>query len=213
MVSLTKFVILEFNGVKTETEPHTRDVFVIIPLRMTSEDYFKHKDYLMDCFRVVHDNLRLHETFLTLINLNIIIQVEIKEREENNMYIPEVKEIIHRKSKRGELFTVKWSDNTSTPVKLAEGEQSDVYTAFLYSIGKKLFSNKGDGRKFVQEKKRIFEDRVAKISAEKAHKRRQMAILQSLESEDFEDISDEIYTEMFVAPCMVSKELFKKNKK
>ena len=41
------------------------------------------------------------------------------------MNIPEVKEIIHRKSKRGEFFTVVWSDNVKTTVKLMEGEKSD----------------------------------------------------------------------------------------
>lgn len=47
------------------------------------------------------------------------------------MYIPEVKEIVHRESKRGEFFTVIWKDNTQTTVKLMGGDTSDEYTAFL----------------------------------------------------------------------------------
>lgn len=122
-----------------------------------------------------------------------------------------VKEIIHRKSKRGEFFTVVWSDNVQTTVKLAEGEQSDDYTAFLYAMGKRMFGDKGEGRKFVKEKKKVFEDRMAKRSAEKAQQRKQQALKQSLEAEDLPDISQQVYGEMFVAPCLISKSVFRRN--
>ena len=127
------------------------------------------------------------------------------------MYVPEVEEIIHRKSERGEFFTVKWSDKTTTTVKLCEGEQSDEYTAYLYALGKKLFSNKGKARAYVKEKKKVFEDRVAKKSEENRRHREQQAAQQALGAV-FEDIADEVYYTGFVAPCMVSKSVFKKNK-
>ena len=128
------------------------------------------------------------------------------------MYIPEVKEIRHTTSKRGEFFTVIWTDTTETTVKLMEGDTSDEYTAYLYALGKKLFENKGEGRKFVKEKKKVFEDRMAKKSAEKQRQRRQQAIRQSLEAEDVLDISEQVYDAMFVAPCLVSRSVFKRNK-
>ena len=127
------------------------------------------------------------------------------------MYVSEVEEIIHRKSKRGEFFTVKWSDKTTTTVKLCEGEQSDEYTAYLYALGKKLFGNKGKARAYVKEKKKVFEDRVAKKSEENRRHREQQAAQQALNAV-FEDIADEVYYTGFVAPCMVSKSVFKKNK-
>ena len=126
------------------------------------------------------------------------------------MYVPEVEEIIHRKSERGEFFTVKWSDKTTTTVKLCEGEQSDEYTAYLYALGKKLFDNKGKARAYVKEKKKVFEDRVAKKSEENRRRREQQALEQSLKAE-IDDISDEVYYGGFVAPCMVSKAVFKRN--
>ena len=113
------------------------------------------------------------------------------------MYIPEVKEIVHRESRRGEFFTVIWKDNTQTTVKLMEGETSDEYTAFLYALGKKMFGNKGEARKFVKEKKQVFEDRMAKKSAEKARQRKLQAIQQSLDAEDLEDISDNVQNSSF----------------
>lgn len=127
------------------------------------------------------------------------------------MYIPEVKEIIHKKSNRGEFFTVVWVDNTTTTVKLMEGETSDEYTAFMYALGKKIFDNKGEARAFIRGKKKVFEDRLAKKSAEKAEKRRQHALQQSLEAENTPDISGQVYAEMFVAPCLISKTVFRRN--
>lgn len=128
------------------------------------------------------------------------------------MYVPEVKEIRHTKSKRGEFFTVIWRDETQTTVKLMEGETSDEYTAYLYALGKKIFENKGEGRKFVKEKKKVFEDRMAKRSAEKARQRKQQALKQSLEAEELPNISQQVYGEMFVAPCLISKAVFRRNR-
>ena len=130
-----------------------------------------------------------------------------------NLRIPEVKKIIHRQSnKKGEVFTVFWSDDTTTTVKLRDGETSDEYTAFLYALGKKMFENKGAGRKFVQQKKKVFEDEVEMKSAEKERQRRQKALEQSLEAEDIAEISGIVYNDMFVAPCLVSRAVFRKNK-
>lgn len=127
------------------------------------------------------------------------------------MFIPEVREIIHRESKRGEFFTVVWSDNVQTTVKLAEGENSDEYTAFLYALGKRMFENKGEARAYVRAKKRVFEDRMAKKSAMRAEYKKRMALQQSLKSENIPDISGVVYNEMFVAPCLVSKAVFRRN--
>lgn len=128
------------------------------------------------------------------------------------MYIPDVKEIRHTHSKRGEFFTVVWRDETTTTVKLAEGEQSDEYTAFLYAVGKKLFENKGVGRKLVRDKKKVFEERMAVKHAENQRKRREHALQQSLNAEPIADISQVVYGDMFVAPCLVSRAVFKRNK-
>lgn len=125
------------------------------------------------------------------------------------MYMPDVKEIIHRASNRGEFFTVKWSDNTSTTVKLREGEQSDEYTAFLYALGKKMFGDKGKARKFIQKKKNVFEDRVAERTAEKERMRQERAFQKALDSAD---IPSKVYEEMFVASGLISKSVFRKHK-
>lgn len=126
--------------------------------------------------------------------------------------VPDVKEIIHKKSKRGEFFTVVWSDNVQTTVKLAEGEKSDEYTAFLYALGKRMFENKGKARQYVSAKKKVFEDRVEQRRYEKVRKRKAMALQQSLEAEDVADISDIVYEDMFVAPCLVSRSVFRRHK-
>ena len=83
------------------------------------------------------------------------------------MYIPEVKEIIHRESLKGEFFTVVWSDDVQTTVRLAEGDESDEYLAFLYALGKRLFKDKGRARQFIRARKQVFENRVAKKIEEK----------------------------------------------
>ena len=125
------------------------------------------------------------------------------------MYMPDVREIIHRKSDRGEFFTVKWSDDTSTTVKLREGEQSDEYTAFLYAVGKKMFKDKGKARKYIRQKKNVFEDRVAEKTAEKERMRQERAFQKALDSVD---IPSKVYEEMFVASGLISKSVFRKHK-
>ena len=128
------------------------------------------------------------------------------------MYIPEVKEIIHRKSERGEIFTVVWCDETKTSVKLQEGDESDEYVAYLYALGKKMFANKGTARAFIREKKKVFEDRVAKISDMKKVQRRNMTLEQSLNAKDVGDISERVYEEMFVPAGMISRSVFRRNR-
>ena len=127
------------------------------------------------------------------------------------MYIPEVREIRHTKSKRGEFFTVVWKDSTETTVKRMDTDTSDEYEAYLYALGKKLFGNKGEARKFIKEKKSIFDDRVAKKQAESKRRRREMAIKQSLEAEEIADVSEQVYNDMFVAPCLISRVVFRRN--
>ena len=129
--------------------------------------------------------------------------------------VPNVVEIIHRKSNRGEFFTVVWEDDTKTTVKLREGDTSDEYVAFIFALGKKIFGDKGNARKFVREKKQNFEDRMVKKAHENAMKKKQdnfNKLMNSLEEDDFDDLENEIYSQMFVAPSMISKKLFKRNK-
>lgn len=142
------------------------------------------------------------------------VEIKIKESEDKNMFVPEVKKIIHRTSNRGEFFTVVWRDNTTTTVKLMEGEDSDDYTAFLYALGKKMFGDKGKGRAFVREKKEVFEEEVRQKSKEKQALRRRQAIQQSIdrECEDLSDLGEEVYGAMFVAPALIPKKMFKKNR-
>lgn len=128
------------------------------------------------------------------------------------MFIPEVREIIHRKSKRGEFFTVVWSDDVQTTVKLAEGEKSDEYTAFLYALGKRIFGNKGKARAYVKAGKEVFENRMEHRSYEKQRQRKAQALQRQLEAEDVADISGIVYKDMFVAPCLVSRAVFRRNR-
>lgn len=128
------------------------------------------------------NKIRVNLLVNTLMNDTHICAQGIK-KEEERMYIPEVAEIIHRTSNRGEFFTVKWKDNTTTTVKLAKGEESDEYTAFLYALGKKIFGDKGTARNFVRAKKQVFEDRMEQKSYEKQRKRKEQALRQSLEAE------------------------------
>ena len=212
---------IEFHGAKTHDGEVVGEVVVDVPLRVAKKD--------VHGIRILHDNIQSvldcligTRVALTLskVRVNLLVEtyslpehIEIKiGMEEEDMYIPEVKEIVHRESKRGEFFTVVWKDNTQTTVKLMEGDTSDEYTAFLYALGKKMFGNKGEARKFVKEKKQVFEDRMAKKSAEKARQRKLQAIQQSLDAEDLEDISDEVYCAGFVAPCMVSRAVFRRNR-
>lgn len=88
-------------------------------------------------------------------------------KEERDMYMPEVKEIIHSKSKKkGEVFTVKWTDYTETSVKLMEGDTSDEYVAFMYCMSIKMFGSKGACRQYIKDKKQVFEERVERRSEE-----------------------------------------------
>ena len=135
-----------------------------------------------------------------------------EERKTEEMRVPNVVKIVHRTSKRGEFFTVYWDDDTQTSVKRMEGEVSDDYTAFMFALGKKLFKNKGIARQFIAQKKQVFENEVARKQEKIKKQRAQQAMKQHYESmtEDY-DIQDEVYDGMFVAPCLVSKKLFKKN--
>lgn len=102
------------------------------------------------------------------------------------LYVPEVRKIIHRESKRGEFFTVEWEDKTQTTVKLAEGEISDDYTAYLYALGKKIYGDKGVARQYVRDKKKVFENEVALKTAERQRARKRQALQQSLDAENYE---------------------------
>lgn len=141
------------------------------------------------------------------------IKREPIKKEESKMYIPEVVEIIHRESKRGEMFTVVWKDETSTTVKLADGDVSDEYTAYLYALGKKLFKDKGEARAFIREKKKVFEDRVEQKRIAKERKLKAKQLQREMEESDVADISDLVYEDMFVAPALISRSVFRKNNK
>ena len=96
-----------------------------------------------------------------------------------------------------------------------EGDTSDDYTAFIFALGKKIFGDKGNGRKYVREKKQNFEDRMARKSHEKAMQRKAAQfnqLMNKFDEDDLDDIEDEIYGSMFVAPALISKQLFKRNK-
>lgn len=211
---------IEFHGCKTRPSPTYGEIEVDIPIKLPIDRQWV-ADHIMSYLDKFTQEL-IGRRCLTLqrIRCNLLVQLlepakPIKinlEMEENSMYIPEVNEIRHTKSKRGEFFTVIWKDNTQTTVKLMEGETSDEYTAYLYALGKKMFGDKGTARKFVREKKKIFEDRMAEKSAEKARQRKAKALQQSLEAEDVADISGIVYEDMFVAPCLVSRAVFRRNK-
>lgn len=129
-----------------------------------------------------------------------------------------VEKIIHRKSKRGEFFTVVWTDHTTTTVKLKGGEVSDDYTAFLYTLGKKLFGDKGNARAFIREKKKVFEDEVARKSEAKERRIRTKAIQRQIEKQQEVDFDEDeiikaiVYEGMFVPSSLVSKGMFRRNK-
>lgn len=140
----------------------------------------------------------------------IEIKLDYNENKEENtmMTVPEVKEIIHRTSKRGEFFTVKWADNTQTTVKRMEGDVSDEYTAFLYALGKKLFGDKGAARKYITDKKQVFETRVEKEAADHRRQRREAALEQSLRAEGYEPMGDDELSAVVYAQGMVPAALF-----
>ena len=97
---------------------------------------------------------------------------------------------------------------------LATVKDFEDYTAFLYALGKKMFGDKGKGRAFVREKKEVFEEEMRQKSKEKQALRRRQAIQQSIdrECEDLSDLGEEVYGAMFVAPALIPKKMFKKNR-
>ncbi len=211
----------KFRGVRTEKDYFRKKLIVNISLYMVTEKQMALSNQLKYDVDQVLNRLSASlalgcdvEVHL-LINCkdDIVSSINKVEREVNSMFIPEVEKIIHRTSKRGEFFTVMWKDSTTTTVKLMEGDDSDDYTAFLYAVGKKMFENKGVARKYIAEKKAVFENEMEQKSIQKARVRRQQAIQQSLDAEDFPDVSDLVYGEMFVAPALISKTMFRKNKR
>ena len=92
-----------------------------------------------------------------------------------------VAKIIHRTSPRGEFFKVVWADNTETTVKLAEGDTSDEYTAFLFCLGKRIFKDKGKARQFIRAKKQVFEDEVERKSYENKLKKARISDIPNTE--------------------------------
>lgn len=212
---------VNFGGVVIHDDVIRRSITVEIPLNIPED-----KAYLSDDIKVaIKDILNEARTVLpfTEINARVLVnllpavsdvEIKIKESEDKNMFVPEVKKIIHRTSNRGEFFTVVWRDDTTTTVKLMEGETSDDYTAFLYALGKKMFGDKGKGRAFVREKKEVFEEEMRQKAKEKKALRRRQAIQQSIdrECEDLSDLGEEVYGAMFVAPALIPKKMFKKNR-
>lgn len=205
---------IKYNGCKITSTSYREaevDIYLVIP-----EDN-KHwiVNHLTTQLNKIFDKLVGMECYVKNIRCNLLFattQTVKVEKEEKGMYIPEVKEIIHRKSERGEIFTVVWNDETKTSVKLQEGDESDEYVAYLYALGKKMFANKGTARAFIREKKKVFEDRVAKISDMKKVQRRNMALEQSLNAKDVGDISERVYEEMFVPAGMISRSVFRRNR-
>lgn len=211
----------KFRGVRTENDYYRRKVLVNVPLYAVPEKQMTlSKQLKYDVDQVL---MRLSASLALGCNVEVHLLINCKddtisstnkvEREVNKMFIPEVEKIIHRTSKRGEFFTVVWKDSTTTTVKLMEGDESDDYTAFLYAVGKKMFENKGVARNYIAEKKAVFENEMEQKSVQKARVRRQQAIQQSLDAEDFPDVADLVYGEMFVAPALISKTMFRKNKR
>ena len=75
-----------------------------------------------------------------------------------------------------------------------------------------MFVDKGKARAFIRSKKEVFEHEVEVKKLEKQKKREAQALMLSLESEDIADISGVVYDNMFVAPCLVSRAVFRRNK-
>lgn len=138
----------------------------------------------------------------------VATKVKDKIKEETKVkpfiVIPEVEEIIHRKSNRGEFFTVVWTDHTKTTVKLMEGEESDDYSAFMYCVGKKMFADKGVARRFIAEKKAVFENRMAEISEKRAE-------FKAIKNFENAVLNDPDFSEEIV-PVIVSRDIFRRNR-
>ena len=213
-------VEVHFSGCLVRNDYYRRAITVEVPLSIP-----ENKVFVVDSLKAKRQSIPLEGLPVHLpvssVHVNVLVnllpvvdnvEIKIKESEDKNMFVPEVKKIIHRTSNRGEFFTVVWRDNTTTTVKLMEGETSDDYTAFLYALGKKMFGDKGKGRAFVREKKEVFEEEIRQKSKEKLALRRRQAIQQSLDSEDLDDLGEEVYGAMFVAPALIPKKMFKKNR-
>lgn len=215
-------VEVHFSGCSVKDDYSRRAITVEVPLSIP-----ENKAFVVDSLKAKIQSIPLEGLPVHLpvssVHVNVLVnllpvvdnvEIKIKESEDKNMFVPEVKKIIHRTSNRGEFFTVVWRDNTTTTVKLMEGEDSDDYTAFLYALGKKMFGDKGKGRAFVREKKEVFEEEVRQKSKEKQALRRRQAIQQSIdrECEDLSDLGEEVYGAMFVAPALIPKKMFKKNR-
>lgn len=214
-----------FKGVHVKSADVYGEIVIEIPLEVPED-----KAFILDKIKArlvaFADELLYRQVSLNLRKINVkvlvnllpsvsdAVMIKIKESEDKNMFVPEVKKIIHRTSNRGEFFTVVWRDDTTTTVKLMEGETSDDYTAFLYALGKKMFGDKGKGRAFVREKKEVFEEEMRQKAKEKKALRRRQAIQQSIdrECEDLSDLGEEVYGAMFVAPALIPKKMFKKNR-
>lgn len=211
---------VEFYSVEVKEDHSSRTIEVSVPISVPQDKSLTFTKDLANPICAIFNEMKRRCRFC--ISLEIGFEVSYlpifggksKEMRENKVYIPEVEKIIHRKSLRGEFFSVVWSDNTKTTVKLAEGEVSDDYTAYLYALGKKIFEDKGKAREFIKAKKKVFEDEVAERQYNLDKRRRIMAIEQSLNARaDFEDIEAEVYGNMFVAPALVSKSVFRKHNK
>lgn len=215
-------VEVHFSGCSVKDDYSRRAITVIVPLSIPENKAFVVESLKAKIQNIPIVGLPVHLP-VSSVHVNVLVnllpvvdnvEIKIKESEDKNMFVPEVKKIIHRTSNRGEFFTVVWRDNTTTTVKLMEGEDSDDYTAFLYALGKKMFGDKGKGRAFVREKKEVFEEEVRQKSKEKQALRRRQAIQQSIdrECEDLSDLGEEVYGAMFVAPALIPKKMFKKNR-
>ena len=215
-------VEVHFSGCSVKDDYSRRAITVEVPLSIPENKAFVVDSLKAKIQSIPFEGLPVHLP-VSSVHVNVLVnllpvvdnvEIKIKESEDKNMFVPEVKKIIHRTSNRGEFFTVVWRDNTTTTVKLMEGEDSDDYTAFLYALGKKMFGDKGKGRAFVREKKEVFEEEVRQKSKEKQALRRRQAIQQSIdrECEDLSDLGEEVYGAMFVAPALISKKMFKKNR-
>lgn len=138
--------------------------------------------------------------------IEITVGFDLEEKEDKNMKcVPEVREIIHRSSKKkGEVFTVKWEDGTETSVKLKEGEVSDEYVAFMYCVSIKMFGSKGDCRKYVKAKKEVFNSRVQERSRELRENRERVKLEQEIKK-------TAPYVGGLIIPQLSASSMFKKN--
>lgn len=211
-----------FRGAKVKSADFIGGLEVGIILEIPENKAFV-IDQIKAKIQMIADEVAQQQVYLPISKINVrvsvnllpdISEIDFEIKEDKNMFVPEVKKIIHRTSDRGEFFTVVWRDDTTTTVKLMEGETSDDYTAFLYALGKKMFGDKGKGRAFVREKKEVFEEEVRQKAKEKQALRRRQAIQQSIdrECEDLSDLGEEVYGAMFVAPALIPKKMFKKNR-